>query len=710
MRLALLSAALAALHGVLAAQCGPKSACPASSPCCSHDGQCGSGAAQCAVGCQPMYSFTPTSCVANAVCQPIDVSITPDKFNDNVAFRPLLNYNGDSSQSTFVFESGYLGAGQDGVLLEMTSAHDSVISSTKYMLYGRATARLRHNATAGLVTTFGLQSDMGDSITFRLGGTNTSRVATNFGALSHSPSALGLDESPARYDMTLWHNYTIDWTPTNISWAVDDAVVRTVQRTDAGTMFPRAPARVLLTATGIGAGATQQERAWANGELSFKDPGYLVRGYFAHEFSHMSINCASLELSNVSVTGVGSEPIAYFYTGKNSSVSSEPEFALTRDQIQLIRNPSQDGRPGTPGYPGASPQGPEPNMYAGGGGSLSTSTSAGAPTSTNAARTRPTTGVSNGIKIGIPVALGGALLLGLLGILALYLWRRKRARARANAPPPADHSAPPMGIHPPGQPPSQQSYDWAYPVSVPTSYATWPSTPAHAPAHTPAYPATYAPATALTTNTATPVPLAPVPADESHAELLPTSTDGFAWDDDDAAKTPAPPAPPAKSPRVRAPPSPVDRSRELYYQDPYASEPSYDAISDDFSEESGHRPHMHYAGHGALTRFHPYLSAEENEQYAVQDAWEELRYQALGPDDTSFFQSSASERSQPHARRASKAPRARSTSRRVTPGQHTRHRSAYTRGGASSYTDSSGSDRRARARGFDAAPSTDWST
>lgn len=414
-----------------------------------------------------MQSHEAMACVSNAVCAPMDVGIPPSVYNDASVFRPLLQYNGDASVAPFVFESGYLGQGSDGVLLEMNAAHSSRVSTSHYMLYGNVTARLRHNATVGLVASFGTASDVGDAIVFEMGGTNTSRVATNLAALGRTPSALGVDAHVPHFSFADWHNYTIAWAPNRITWSVDQHVVRTVQRSHATRYFPRSPSRILFTLRGTTAGSSQRERRWAGGILNVTSASFRERGYYAQELSHLTVACADLAQSNVSVTGVGSVPIAYYYTGTNSSASGAPAFQLSRDQVHLLAQPAADGKAGMPGLPGASPYGPRPNMYTGG-----TGRSRGAP---------PSTSVSNGVKIGVPLGVGLAALAGMLAILVYYFVRRHR-RAQRRPPSVADPSVPPLGIHPPG------TIYSAYPLAEYTAEAEAEPMPQEAPA-APAAPA-----------------------------------------------------------------------------------------------------------------------------------------------------------------------------------------------------------------------------
>ena len=61
----------------------------------------------------------------------MDLDVKRLSFDDTNMFRPLLQFNGDPHAAPFVFESGYLGAGEDGVLLEMNAPHDSVVATSQ---------------------------------------------------------------------------------------------------------------------------------------------------------------------------------------------------------------------------------------------------------------------------------------------------------------------------------------------------------------------------------------------------------------------------------------------------------------------------------------------------------------------------------------------------------------------------------------------------
>lgn len=79
-------------------------------------------------------------------------------------FWPVLLYDGDASKAPFTLDYGYLGKGPEGVLLELTAATQTKISTTDYMLYGNVEVTARHDALAGLVFAFITMSDTKDEI------------------------------------------------------------------------------------------------------------------------------------------------------------------------------------------------------------------------------------------------------------------------------------------------------------------------------------------------------------------------------------------------------------------------------------------------------------------------------------------------------------------------------------------------------------------
>lgn len=584
-----------------AAQCGPDSKCPRDSPCCSATGECGSGAVQCAAGCNPLYSFSSTSCAANPICTNMNVTIPQKSFNSTNVFVPIATYNGDPSQGVFTFESGYLGTGSQGVLLEMNKGHASRIATSRYMLFGNIEARLKHDPQSGLVTTFGTLSDIGDAIQWQFGGRNGSQASANYFAMNNQTNPVGAPLSLGKgFSVSDFHTYGIRWAPDSIQWVLDNKTVHTVQRAKAGKQYPRSPSRVVFTAWGVSQGTNKALRKWANGALSFTSSTYNNMGFYAQELTNLQISCANLALSNVSTTGGGSDVTSYFYTGKNSTNSGEPEFELTRDPIRLISNPAQDSPDDAPGSPNLGQNGPMANMFAGG--TQGTQQKTSAPVSDDS--------TSNKVKIGVPAGIGGAVVLGLLILLAVYLVRR--AHKKPPPPPPMSevgsmYAPPPLGIYSPNE---RQPVQQMSPYAMPYDSAT--HSEHIAPSHS-----------------------------QATTIHMPASDDTELTDEKGAY---------------------LEEEEEEPVEDVYSDEASSERHSFD-SDSSNTRQRMHYAARN-VRRYDARLTKEQKDELAAQEAWDELRYAALGDENGTYF----------HARSVS--------SPQVGASPHMRSRAKYSRGGA----------------------------
>ncbi|CAF9938659.1 MAG: hypothetical protein ALECFALPRED_007811 [Alectoria fallacina] len=97
----------------------------------------------------------------------------------------------------------------------------------------------------GIVSSMVLLSDDLDEIDWEFTGTNTAQAQTNYfgkGVLNYGVSEYVSVASP----QTGFHNYAIDWSPTEIVWSIDGEVVRTLNAAQAGNEFPQTPMKVSL--------------------------------------------------------------------------------------------------------------------------------------------------------------------------------------------------------------------------------------------------------------------------------------------------------------------------------------------------------------------------------------------------------------------------------------------------------------------------------
>lgn len=137
-------------------------------------GQCGVGA-YCLGGCDPLFSNSLDSCVPAPVCKSADYKMTS---LDGIT--PNTKYLGDPSTANWV-SSGQPLAYQNLVLLTMPpDSVGTLLASTHYMWYGKASASFKSSRGKGVVTAFILLSDVKDEIDFEIVGVELTTAQTNF--------------------------------------------------------------------------------------------------------------------------------------------------------------------------------------------------------------------------------------------------------------------------------------------------------------------------------------------------------------------------------------------------------------------------------------------------------------------------------------------------------------------------------------------------
>ncbi|WFD45282.1 hypothetical protein MPSI1_003964 [Malassezia psittaci] len=578
-----------------------------------------------------MYSYSALSCVANPVCTNVNVSVPHSVYNSQKVFVPIESFNGDPANGMFLFESGYLGQGGQGVLFETNDGHASRISTARYMLYGTVEARLRHDTEKGLIHTFGTLSDIGDSIAWQFSGANTSSVSAKYFAMNNETNSVGTTLNlGSNFSITDYHTYGLRWNQSGITWTLDGANVHSVSRKEAGAQFPRSPSRVLFTTWGAVSDTPSQLRKWAGGALSYNSSQYLTTGYFAQELTHLTVSCANLTMSNVTITGGGSTPTSYIYTGKNSSVSSEPEFLLSRDQISLIANPGQDGPDDLPGSPNLAANGPNTNMYAGGtrntNYTASSSSTSGQASSTASPHHTGLSPTAKKLAIGIPAGVGGALLLGTLGLLAIGCMRRKR-RHTDTKPMSEQNGVRPMGIYSPGQRPYQGG---SYAASMPSTSGAAPIAP---------FNSRTTGTNAHSANSNLPYVADPSVSQPASTMIAMPQSDDTSYDDMRSHEHAS-----NGSYMYGVEDQPNSRHKASRGDQVYDSSHSWDDSldSDDRSSQDssvsdvGARSRRHYVNRHSRS-LHSRFTREQNEELAAHDEWYSLHHAALGSDEDNYF-------------------------------------------------------------------------
>lgn len=165
----------AVVHAADKITCSANNNCPESAPCCSTYGYCGAGA-YCLGGCDPRFSYDLQSCMAAPVCKSAEY-----KMDSLDSVQANSEYLGDASKADWVSSGTPVVYNDEAILLTMPA--DSVgtlLTSTRYVWYGKISATMTTSQGAGVVTAFILMSDVKDEIDFEFIGTDVQTAQSNY--------------------------------------------------------------------------------------------------------------------------------------------------------------------------------------------------------------------------------------------------------------------------------------------------------------------------------------------------------------------------------------------------------------------------------------------------------------------------------------------------------------------------------------------------
>ncbi|KAH8084334.1 glycoside hydrolase family 16 protein [Cristinia sonorae] len=277
--------------------CNATSPCPASAPCCSEFGFCGTETF-CLGGCNPLSSHALDSCMPEPVCENA-VHTFPD------LSRVLSNatyFGGNASAYDWVVDKGNImntnTSGGELALLLTQDNGGTRISSTRYIHYGKISARIKTGRWGGVVTAFITMSDIKDEIDWEFPGATTTEGQSNYfwQGLIPDPrngnTTTGLTDTFSNY-----HDFAIDWKPDSLTWLVDGNVVRTLQASttigpDGVKRYPSTPSRIQLSIWPAGIPSSPAGTVdWAGGMINWQDPDYVAAGHFYTLIQSINITC-----------------------------------------------------------------------------------------------------------------------------------------------------------------------------------------------------------------------------------------------------------------------------------------------------------------------------------------------------------------------------------------------------------------------------------
>lgn len=223
-----------------------------------------------------------------------DPTTTCNPLSASCSLEPALatSYSEEFETNSTYFETYRSGENvhytDEGLKLTLGKQFDNPsIVSKEYMLFGRVEVLVKAANGTGVISTVYLQSEVLDEIDWEWFGGDASQVATDY---FHQGNTATYDRG-TYYDMadprTDYHNYTLDWTESEIVWYVDGQVARTLSNTtDQG--YPQTPCRIFI---GLWAGGDPSNAEgtieWAGGYTDYSQAPFemYVKGLKVSDYS-----------------------------------------------------------------------------------------------------------------------------------------------------------------------------------------------------------------------------------------------------------------------------------------------------------------------------------------------------------------------------------------------------------------------------------------
>jgi len=228
---------------------------------------------------------TYTSCNPLSNTCPADPGINQATFNTD--FRSSSNLPGGWT----LVNQGGVTYDSNGINLVLAKQGDNpTIQSDGYMLFGTMTVTTRAAGGQGIISSLILLSDDLDEVDWEFIGGNTGQVESNYFGKGDTTSYNRAYYHNVSNPQSIYHTYTVEWTPDSIQWIIDGNSVRTLTPTEAegGSRFPQTPMRVRL---GI----------WAGGDPS-NGPGTVewAGGPTDYSAAPFSMSIQSVQITNYS--------------------------------------------------------------------------------------------------------------------------------------------------------------------------------------------------------------------------------------------------------------------------------------------------------------------------------------------------------------------------------------------------------------------------
>ncbi|KXN69149.1 glycoside hydrolase family 16 protein [Conidiobolus coronatus NRRL 28638] len=259
----------------------PKCKCDKFSPCCSYTGYCGKGMNFCGIGCNQDGNFNGTKCL-----KPVPCKSGTFKFSDPSRVVKNTDYKGNYNKNDWIIVGGEADYRNGNIFLKANKKITGTrIEATRYIQYGKITARMKTADSPGIVSSFITMSDVKDEIDWEWVGDD-------------SASGNGGKHEIGGNSNEDFHDYTIDWKPEGIEWLIDGKSVRWLPTSEKDGKLPNTPSRIMFSIWTTDAdGVAKGTREWAGGDVNYNTQQMKENGYFDIEIESLNVQCYGEPLS-----------------------------------------------------------------------------------------------------------------------------------------------------------------------------------------------------------------------------------------------------------------------------------------------------------------------------------------------------------------------------------------------------------------------------
>jgi beta-glucanase (GH16 family) len=203
-------------------------------------------------------------------CNPLTISCTPALALGSSTYSVDFTQQTSLPLNWTVANYETVTYGPNGAEFTFAKRYDApYIWTNFYVLFGRVDTVVQAAPGAGMISSSVLISDDLDEIDWEWSGnkfdTSTGKVQTNYYGKGITGNCDRGTQPSVDSPLTIFHTYTVDWTPTALTWSVDGAVLRTMQSKNAVSgayQYPQTPMRVQLGLWDAGDADTAGGTVW----------------------------------------------------------------------------------------------------------------------------------------------------------------------------------------------------------------------------------------------------------------------------------------------------------------------------------------------------------------------------------------------------------------------------------------------------------------